>query len=71
MAGENYLRIAQGYEPGEPASFLEKAFYIFWVMIGAFKVVLMRIKVRMAKGEFGPSPVKDKPKILKKIVKMY
>jgi len=51
MPGENYLRIARGYEPGEPASFFEKAFYIFWVMICAFKVVLMRIKVRMAKGE--------------------
>ena len=53
MPRENYLRIARGYEPGEPASFLEKAFYIFWIMICAFKVILMRIKVRMAKEERG------------------
>ncbi len=54
MARENYLRIVKGYEPGEPASFLEKAFYIFRVMICVFKVILMRIKVRMAKEERKP-----------------
>ena len=46
MPRENYLRILKGYEPIEPAAFFEKLFYIFWSLIGAFKVVAIRLKLR-------------------------
>jgi len=46
MPKENYRRIVKGYEPREPASFLEKLFYMFWSLICALRVIAIRIKLR-------------------------
>ena len=47
MPRENYLRIVKGYEPREPAAFFEKLFYILWLLICAFKVIAIRLKLRI------------------------
>ena len=49
MPKENYRRIIKGYQPREPATLFEKLFYIFWSVMCAFKVVLIRIYLRAAK----------------------
>ena len=49
MPRENYYRIVKGYEPKEPAGFFEKMFYIIWLLVCAFRVVALRIKLRIAK----------------------
>ena len=46
MPRENYRRIVRGYEPIEPAAFFEKVFYLFWLLICAFKVIPIRVKSR-------------------------
>ena len=50
MPKENYRRIVKGYEPKEPAAFFEKVFYLFWLLICAFKVIAIRIKSRISWG---------------------
>jgi len=47
MLRENYRRIVKGYEPEEPTTFLEKALYVFWSLICAFRVLVIRLKLRI------------------------
>ena len=44
MARENYSRIVRGYEPGEPAAFPEKVFYIGWAVIRALRILARGIE---------------------------
>jgi len=49
MPAGNYFRIAKGYEPIEPTGFFEKVFYLLWLLVYAFKIILLRIRLRVAK----------------------
>ena len=46
MPGGNYRRIVKGYGPTEPAAFFEKVFYVFWSLVCAFKIIVLRIRLR-------------------------
>lgn len=41
MRRGNYYRITKSYTPIEPTTFLEKVFCVFWLLMYAFKVLLV------------------------------
>ncbi len=49
MPRGNYYRITKGYAPIEPTSFLERVFYVLWLLMQAFMVLLFRVRMRITK----------------------
>ena len=53
MSKENYRRIVKGYEPIEPAGFLEKVFYLLWLPVYVFQIIKLRIRLYQTKSSRG------------------
>ena len=51
MSRENYRRIVRGYEPIEPAGFLEKVFYLLWLPVYVFQIMKLRVRLARTRGK--------------------